>query len=142
MKASSGRYARLRHLAAGAFAALAVVGVIAALTAAAKQPPRQARASSADETPTKTQTPSPGQKAHEARAGPEQPFLEDVQRLVGQGTLSAGEGQVLEDEARSGTVESQVLSADGFSPSQLDAVQGQLTVTKEALGAMPQRESK
>jgi hypothetical protein len=130
-----GRYARLRYTATGALAALAAVGAIAG-TAAWGAKPRAtthhhaaaanggATKTPASPVPDKTQTPQPGSV---------QPFLNDVQHLVNDGTITAAEGQIVDREIQAGRIDTQTLASSGFTPSQRQAVDQALANTKRAL---------
>ena len=135
---------RLRYTATGALATLAVVGAIAGTAALAAKPAAKAHAHAAvvngaiSKTPTapmpvKTQTPQPGSS---------QPFLDDVQRLVSDGTITAAEGQVLDGEIQVGRVDTDTLASSGFTQAQLQAVQQTLSATKSAMAADVPRPSK
>jgi hypothetical protein len=113
----SGRCTRLRNIAIGALAALAVVGAIAGTAALAAKP----HAGSG--------------KAHAAQAGSSQPFLADVQRLVNDGTISRTQGQAVNRQILAGRLDTQTLASSGFTQSQLQAVEQALTSTKRALAS-------
>ena len=133
------RYARLRHTATGALAALAAVGAIAGATAlAANQHARpRHRGKVADGTPTTstpTKTPaSPGPSKTEGSqpAASPQPFLNAVQQLVDNGTITAAQGQAVDAQIQRGYFDSSTLT--GFSQSQIQAVEQALTTTKMAM---------
>jgi hypothetical protein len=136
----NGSYARLRHTATGALAALAAVGAIAGTAAlAANSTPRPHRhATVADGSTTsggvtKTPTSPAPVKTHAAQPVP-QAFMTDAQQLVSDGTITASQGQVLEGEIRAGRVDTGTLASSGFTPSQLQGVQQTLSNTKQALG--------
>jgi hypothetical protein len=105
-------YVRLRYTATGALAALVAVGAIAAAIALAASP--HAR-------------PAPQPNASQ------QPFLSDIQRLVDNDTITASEGQVVDREIVAGKVDTDSLTASGFTQTQLQAVQQALTSTKRAI---------
>jgi hypothetical protein len=133
----NGRYARLRYTATGALAALAAVGAIAGTVALAASPraKRLSHAAVANCAAAKMPAPAgpgPG-KSQAAQPGSSQPFLTDVQRLVGRGTISATEGQVLDREIRAGGIDTQTLTSSGFTQAQLQAVQQTLGNTKRAM---------
>jgi hypothetical protein len=130
-----GRYARLRYTAAGALAALAAVGAIAGAAALASQPraKRHGHAAVATGSATKTPTPPMPGQARTPHPGSDQPFLTAVQRLVNDGTISATEGQAVDRELRTGTVDTQTLASNGFTASQLQGVNQTLASTKRAL---------
>ena len=140
MNDQSGRHARIRHTATGALAALAVVGAIAGATALAAKPganPRGAAAGAKSAASTKTPTPAPPPpvpgKTHAPQPASSRPFLNAVQRLVNDGTITATEGQAVDREIQAGTVDPQTLS--GFTPAQLQAVEQALDNAKRALAA-------
>jgi len=133
-----GRSARLRYTATGALAALAVVGAIAGTAALAAKPSAKTAhhaARVADRGAAKA-PPSAADKsgAPEPKANP-QPFVNDIQQLVSNGTISAMQGQVVDREIRAGRVDTDSLTASGFTPSQLQAVQQALGNTKRGLAA-------
>jgi hypothetical protein len=148
------RFARIRHTATGAIAALVVVGAIAGGAALAAKPDAKAHrhAVSADSktvacpgangTPTKTPPPPDANGAPtklkngtpEPQASP-QPFLDAIQRLVDNGTITAAEGQVVDREIVAGRVDTDTLAAAGFTQAQLDAVQQALGSVKAAMAA-------
>ena len=130
MNDQHGMSARLRYTAAGALATLAVVGAIAGTVALAASPRAK--------TPT---APIPT-KTHVAQPGSSQPFLNDVAQLVNGGTISAAEGRFLDGEIRTGRVDTGTLASDGFTPSQLQAVQTALGNTKRALASTAPRTPK
>lgn len=72
--------------------------------------------------------------ASEPSASP-RPFLNAVQRLVGNGTITGAEGQALDREIVGGRVDTQTLASEGFTPAQLDAVQQALGSVKQAMAA-------
>jgi hypothetical protein len=132
-----GKYTRLRYTAAGAVAALAAAGAIAGAVALAASPPPKAHghAAAANGQPIKP----PGSPADKSRgqaptASP-QPFLDDIQRLVDNGTITSAEGQVIDREILAGRVDTDTLAAAGFTQAQLQAVQQALSGTKAGLAA-------
>jgi len=139
------RSIRLRYTATGAIAALAVVGAIAGTAALAAKPaahaPRHALVANCDA--TKTSAPDLKDKAGapEPRANP-QPFLDDIQRLIDNGTITAAEGQVADREIQAGRVDTDSLTAAGFTPAQLQAVQQSLSDTKRGLASAAHGTSK
>ncbi|MGN6867715.1 MAG: hypothetical protein ACTHMY_04845 [Solirubrobacteraceae bacterium] len=145
MNDHSNRLTRLRYTAAGALAALAVVGAIAGTAALAAKPsahsPRHALVANCDA--TKTPTPGIPDKtgAPEPAASP-QPFLDDIQRLVANGTITAAEGQTVDREIQAGRIDTDSLTAAGFTPSQLQAVQQALSSTKGGLASAAHGTSK
>ncbi len=146
------RAVRLRYTATGALAALAVAGAIAGTVALADGPPAKTPGQptapigvtkTAPESPVpepgipcKKPAPAPGASgkpsAPEPSASP-QPFLNAVQRLVANGTITAAEGQAVDREILNGRVDTQALASEGFSPGQLQIVQQALANTKRAL---------
>ena len=157
------RAVRLRYTATGALAALAVAGAIAGTVALADGPPaktpgqptppigvtKTAPESPAPEPgiPGKKPAPAPGASgkpsapapgasgkpsAPAPSAGP-QPFLNAVQQLVANSTITATEGQAVDREILSGRVDTQALASEGFSAGQLQIVQQALANTKRAL---------
>ena len=136
MSEQNSRSARLRYTATGALAALAVVAAIAGASALAAKPPAKrghvaaatcaaATKTPASPVPDKTHVPQPG-------ANP-QLFLNAIQQLVDNGTITAAEGQAVDREIQQGRVDTQTLS--GFTQAQLEAVQQALGNTKRALAA-------
>jgi hypothetical protein len=73
--------------------------------------------------PGTTQAPQPGP----------QPFLNAVRRLVDNGTITATEGQAVDREILTGSIDMDTLASEGFTPAQLAAVQQALANTKQAL---------
>jgi hypothetical protein len=139
------RSVRLRYTATGALAALIVAGAIAGGVALAAKPPAkpQARAAVANCAATKT----PASPAADKTAAPEPPanpqlFLNAVQRLVDNGTISAVEAQVVDREIQAGRVDTDTLAASGFTQTQLQAVQQALGTTKRALASAVPRPQK
>jgi hypothetical protein len=133
------RSTRLRYTATGALAALVLVGAIAGTAALAAKPSAHTRrrALVANCNTTKTQgAPAVKDKtgAPEPKASP-QPFLDDIQRLVDNGTITSAEGQVVDREIQAGRVDTDSLTAAGFTPSQLQAVQQALSSTKRGLAS-------
>jgi polyhydroxyalkanoate synthesis regulator phasin len=133
----NGRYARLRNTATGALATLAAVGAIVGTAALAAnshaKPDRQTAVTNGGATktamslvPDKTHTPQP--------AVNHQPFLNAIQQLVDNGTITPTEGQAVDREILAGRVDTQALASSGFTPTQLQAVEQALSNTKRALG--------
>lgn len=145
MNDQSNRSIRLRYTATGALAALVVVGAIAGTAALAAKPaahtPRHALVANCNA----TKSAAPGVKdksgAPEPPANP-QPFLADIQRLVDNGTITAAEAQVVDREIQAGRVDTDSLTAAGFTPAQLDAVQHALSSTKRGLASAAHATSK
>lgn len=136
MDDQSNRSARLRYTATGALAALVLVGAIAGTAALAAKPaphtPRQAAVANCD-----TKEPAgPGVKdntgAPEPKADP-QPFLNDIQGLVDNGTITAAEALLVDHEIEAGRVDTDSLTAAGFTPAQAQAVQQALSSTKRGI---------
>ena len=73
--------------------------------------------------PDKTQTPQ--------QAVNHQPFLNVIQQLVDNGTITAAEGQAVDREIQAGRVDTDTLT--GFTQSQLQAVEQALGNAKRAL---------
>lgn len=138
MNDQSNRLTRLRYTAAGALAALAVVGAIAGTAALAAKPsahtPRHALVANCNATKSPAPTVKDKTGAPEPAASP-QPFLDDVQRLVDNRTITAAEGQVVDREIEAGRIDTDSLTAAGFTPAQLQAVQQALSSTKRGLAS-------
>jgi hypothetical protein len=138
------RYVRLRHTAAGALGALAVVGAIAGATAlAANSHAKPHRHAAVANDPTKTpapgtnptKTPAPGK--HRTPQPPQaydpnNPFLIAIRQLVNDGTITAAQAQVVDDQILQGYIDPSTLS--GLTQSQLQAVEQALSNTKRAMG--------
>jgi hypothetical protein len=142
------RSARFRYTATGALAALAAAGAIAATVAVADGPPVKTPGGAAP--PSGLTKPAPGSSAPASPAqgkgpgapmpgttqapqpGP-QPFLNAVRRLVDNGTITATEGQAVDREILTGSIDMDTLASEGFTPAQLAAVQQALANTKRAL---------
>jgi hypothetical protein len=77
--------------------------------------------------------PVPG-KGHAPQPGSSQPFLEAIQQLVENGTITATEGQAIDREILVGRVDTDTLASSGFTQTQLQEVQQALVNTKRALG--------
>jgi hypothetical protein len=141
----SNRSTRLRYTATGALAALAVVGAIAGTAALAAKPsahsPRQALVASCNATKAPAPTVKDKTGTPEPPANP-QPFLDDVQRLVDNGAITAAEGQVVDREIDAGRIDTDSLTAAGFTPGQLQAVQQALSSTKRGLASAAHGTSK
>ncbi len=136
MNDQNARYVRLRYTATGALAALAAAGAIAGTVALAAGPPAKTHrhAAVATGSPTKP-APSGVPVKTEAPAPPvnHQPFLDAIQQLVDNGTITATEAQVVDREIVDGRVDTDALAASGFTPAQLDAVSQALGGAKRAL---------
>lgn len=137
MNDHNARYARLRHTATGALAALAAVGAIAGAVALAAKPRanthghaaaanRGATKMPASPAPDKTHTPPP--------AVNHRPFLNAIQQLVNDRTITAAEGQAVDREILAGRVDTDTLTSSGLTQAQLQAVQQALGNAKRALG--------
>jgi hypothetical protein len=139
------RSARLRYAAAGALATLVAVGAIAGTAALAAKPSAhsQTHALAASCNATKTSAPYMKDKTGtpEPPANP-QPFLDDIQRLVNRGAITATEAQLVEGEIAAGRVDTDSLAAAGFTPAQLQAVQQALSSTKRGLASAAHGASK
>ena len=144
------RPARLRYTATGALAALVAAGAIAGTVALADSPPANAPTPAAAATgPTKTAPGStapgcamPGKTPGSQPSASPQPFLNAIERLVDNGTITAAEGQAVDREIMSGRVDTDTLASAGFTPAQLQAVQQALASTKGALAAAAPRTPK
>jgi hypothetical protein len=119
-----GRRGRLRYTATGALAALAAVGAIAGTTALAASPT----------SPVQSTTQGP-------QSVGAQPFLSAIQPLVDNGTITAAEGQTVDQEIQAGTVDESTLASSGFTPTQLQAVQQALSNVKLAQAATARRQN-
>jgi hypothetical protein len=138
----SNRYARLRHTATGALAALAAVGAIAGAVALAARPHAHATATNGSTTKTpapgndSTKTPAPG-KRHSPQPpeayNPNNPFVVAIRRLVNDGPITATEGQAVDREILSGYIDPQKLASIGLTQTQVQAVEQALSNTKRAL---------
>lgn len=129
-----GRYARTRYTATGALAALAAVGAIAGSGALASPHTRgQAHVATSGNGAAKQPVSPAPTKGHTSQPGSDQPFLNDAQQLVSNGTITSTEGQTLATEIQSGTIDTGTLASDGFTAAQIQAVQQALTSTKESL---------
>jgi hypothetical protein len=132
----SGKYGRLRYTAVGAVAALAAVGAIAVTGAFAAKP--QAKSTDAAATGAPIKSPAgPLPNKSQAQPPPVDPqlFLNAIQRLVNDGTITSAEAQVVDREIRAGRVDTDSLTASGYTPAQLQAVQNALGSAKSALAA-------
>ncbi len=136
MNDQNNKYARLRHTAAGALAALAAVGAIAGTAALAAKPGAKTHGHAAVANGGATKTPRsrlPDKTdAREPSPNP-QAFLGAIQRLVDNGTITAAEGQAVDREIVAGRVDTDSLASSGFTPTQLQAVEQALENTKRAL---------
>jgi hypothetical protein len=141
MKRMEGRFARTRHAAVGALAALALVGAVAGVAAEA-QTHRQKPAHASAAAGAVTKTPPGGGKSHEFRPGSDQPFLAIGRELVADGTITTADGQVLRGQIEAGTVDSGALASAGLTASQIAALEAALTAGKEALAPRPEHPSK
>lgn len=149
MKHPHGRSLRIRYTATGALAALAAVGAIAGPGVLAKTP--SARTSSANTSSAKKPgahpavaqpgsgktppSPAPTKSRGDGPSASPQPFLDDVQRLVDNGTITAAEGQAVDQEIQRGRIDTDSLTASGFTSAQLAALQQALTSTKQGIAA-------
>jgi hypothetical protein len=126
------RYARLRHIATGALATLAVVGVIAGTGALAANPAVKTHGHATMPNGTAKTPGSPTIKADAPRpAVNHRPFFVAIERLVDNGTITATQGRAVDDEIGRGNFDSSMLT--GFTQTQLQAVERALTNTKRAL---------
>jgi hypothetical protein len=130
----NGRYARVRYTATGALAALAAVGVIAGTGALAANPHAKTHghAALANGSTTKTPASPVPDKTHtpQPSANP-QPFLNAIQQLVDNGTITATDGQAVDREIQAGRIDTDTLT--GFTQAQLQAVEQALSNAKRAL---------
>ncbi len=133
----------------GALTTLAVVGAITGAAALAKSDHRtHAHAAPAQSGtnggsgPTKTPVSPAPNKGHAHQPGSVQPFLNAVQRLVSNGAISAAEGQAVDTEIETGTIDTDMFTSDGLTAPQTQALQDALTSAKESLVARPQLRSK
>jgi hypothetical protein len=139
------RSARLRYTATGALAALAVVGAIAGTAALAAKPAAKASHHAALMASCGTaKTPSAASNKRDApQPSPNpQPFLNDIQQLVDSGTITPTEAQVVDREIVSGRIDTDSLTASGFTQTQLQAVQQALGNTKRGLASAAHGSSK
>jgi hypothetical protein len=145
VKDPDARSARLRYTAAGALAALVVVGTIAGTAALAAKPPahapRHAVIANCDATKTPGAAVSDKTDAPKPSASP-RPFLNDIQTLVDNGTITASEGQTVDREIEAGRVDTDSLLSAGFTQAQLHAVQQALGNTKRGQAAAAHGASK
>jgi hypothetical protein len=140
-----GRFARIRYTATGAVAALAVAGAIAGTAALAARPHTKARGHAAVVNGGRTKTaPSGVAVKSQAPAPPvdHQPFLDAIQQLVDNGTITMAEAQVVDREIVAGRVDTDTLASSGFTAAQLQAVQQALGNAKQALAAAVPRPTK
>jgi hypothetical protein len=139
------RSARLRYTATGALAALVVVGAIAGTAALAAKPPAHASRHAVVANCNATKAPGSAVPdktgAPEPRANP-QPFLNDIQALVANGTITASEGQTVDREIVAGRIDTDSLLSAGFTQTQLQAVEQALGNTKRGLAAAAHSTSK
>ena len=137
MNDQNGKYTRLRYAATGALTALAAAGAIAGTTAlAATRHARQHHhhhAAAANSGATKTPT-SPVPDKTDAPRPPvnHQPFLNAIEQLVDNGTITATQARTVDREIEAGRVDTDTLAARGFTQSQLQAVQQALSNAKQA----------
>jgi uncharacterized membrane protein YebE (DUF533 family) len=130
----NGRYARVRYTATGALAALAAVGVIAGTGALAANPGAKAHrhAAVANRSTTKAPTsPVPDKTDAPQPAVNHQPFVNAIQQLVDDGTITATEGQAVDREIQAGGIDTDTLT--GFTQAQLQALEQTLSNAKRAL---------
>ena len=132
------RSIRLRYTATGALAALAVVGAIAGTAALAAKPHANTarHAAVANCATNKAQRAAAPDKTRAPEPNPTpQPFLDDIQGLVDNGTITAAEGRIVDREIRAGRIDTDSLTAAGFTDTQLQAVNQVLGNTKRGLVA-------
>jgi hypothetical protein len=140
----NGRSARLRYTATGALAALVVAGAIAGTAALAAKPSAKAHGHAAVATGS-TKTPPRGMPSKTNAPQPavnHQPFLNAIQQLVDNGTITATEGQAVDREIVAGRVDTDTLASSGFTQAQLQAVQQALGNAKRALAPAAPRARK
>lgn len=148
MNDQDSRSARLRYTATGALATLAVVGAIAGTAALgarprAKPPRRAAVVANCGTSKTPSTAPDgPGKAGAPEQSASPQPFLTDIQRLVGNGTITAAEGRVVDREILAGRIDTDTLAASGFTQAQLQAVNQALSSTKRGLATAAHGTSK
>jgi hypothetical protein len=125
------RHNRLRYSATGALAALAAVGAIMVSGAfgASRHGHHHATAANAPRSKTPT-SPSPA-KRHVSQPGSDQPFLNAIQQLVADGTITSSDAQMIDRQIRAGRIDTDTLT--GLSQSQVQAVEGALDNAKRAL---------
>ena len=143
MNEQNGRSVRLRYAATGALAAFAVVGVIAGTSALAAKPPAKPHDAAAVANCVATKTPTSGVPDKTGTPSPPpspQPFLNAVQRLVDNGTITAAEGQAVDREIVAGRIDPETLH--GFTQPQLQAVNHALMNAKRALASSVDRTTK
>lgn len=145
MNDHSPRYVRVRQTAIGALAALAAAGAIASAAALASKPharPHRHQAihgskaqSPSDQVQGQSQPSQPGTvKTRRSQPAPNpQPFLDAVIQLVDNGTITAAQGRIVDDQIRTGRVDTDALVAAGFTQSQADAVQQALGSVKQSM---------
>ena len=140
MSDQNNRSARLRYTATGALAALAAVGAIAGTAALAAKPPAKTRdhvaATNCAATTKAPALPLPDKTHAPQQSANPQPFLNAVQQLVDNGTITATQGQAVDRELQEGRVDTQTLS--GFTQAQMQAVEQALGNTKRELAASGQ----
>jgi hypothetical protein len=120
MNDQNGRDARIRYIAAGALAALAAGGAIAAVDATAGTTPPSPKPS--------VQVTGPAQSVPPA-------LKNAVQQLVNNGTITAAQGQTLDSDIEASNVHADVLVSQGFTQTQIEAIGQMLTSTKLQLAS-------
>jgi predicted amino acid dehydrogenase len=146
MNDHSPRYVRVRQTAIGALAALAAVGAIASAAALASKPDARPHRHHADIHGSKAQSPSDQVKRQSQPSQPgavktpgsqpapnPQPFLDAVNQLVDNGTITAAQRQIIDDQIQTGRVDTDALVAGGFTQSEADAVQQALGSVKQSM---------
>ncbi len=129
-------YVRVRQTVIGAIAALAAVGAITAAGALASQPHARPQRYHAARHGSESQ--SPPDQVHGKTGGSQpapnpQPFFDAVMQLVDNGTITAAQGQIVDDQIQTGRVDTDALVAAGFTQSQADAVQQALGSVKQSM---------
>jgi hypothetical protein len=127
---------RVRFTAVGAIAALAAVGAIAVTGALAAKPQVKSAPPAAAGAPNKSPTgPLPNKSQAQPPPVDPQRFLNAIQRLVNDGTITAADAQVVDREIMAGRVDTDSLTASGYTQAQLQAVENALDNAKRALAA-------
>ena len=122
----------------GALAALAAVGGVAGTAALAARPSPKAHGHAAVANHALTKAPDPTSPGPSKSGTPPppvnpQPFLDAIQQLVGNGTITAAQAQAVDREIQAGRIDTDTLT--GFTAAQLDAVEQALGNAKRAIAA-------